>query len=117
MPQEKTRRSLHAVAELVLAGPQHRRSQTIRLLVTSTGFRTFTLPELSVDGVDLVGNGRRITITGRSCAELAAEVGVDAGPPEGVYHDGSGVAADELLQLDPDDARWIEQCWAAGDRA
>ena len=33
-----TRRSLHAVAEQLLAGPQHRAQGTIRLQVTPGGF-------------------------------------------------------------------------------
>jgi hypothetical protein len=43
----KTRRSLHAVAELVLAGPQHRRTGAIKLIVTPTGLQTFTGPALT----------------------------------------------------------------------
>jgi hypothetical protein len=114
---DATRRSLHAVAELILAGPQHRRSHTIKLLVSPGGFRTFSEPDLRVDGTDLVAGGHPLAISGRTCAELAEAVGVDVGGPRAVYHDGSGVGPDEVLQLDPDAARWIESCWAAGDTA
>lgn len=114
---EKTRRALHAVAELVLAGPQHRRTGEIRLLVTPTGFRTFADPELVVAGTDLVTAAGRVPIGGGTCAALAAAAGVDVGAPAGLYKDGSGVQPDDTLDLDPDAARWLEDCWAAGDRA
>jgi hypothetical protein len=114
---EATRHSLHAVAELVLAGPQHRRSGTIRLLISPGGFRTLTDPELRVDGVDLVAGATRLAISGSSCAELAAAAGIDVGAPRDLYHDGSGAGPDEVLRVDPDAARWLEDCWAAGDAA
>jgi hypothetical protein len=111
---EPTRRALHAVAELVLAGPQHRASGRIRLTVTPTGFRTLAPPDVRVDGVDVVVAGRRLPIDGRTCAELAAAAGVRAGKPEGLYHDGSAAGPDEVLRVDRDAAAWIERCWAAG---
>jgi hypothetical protein len=114
---EPTRRALHAVAELVLAGPQHRRTGEIRLTVTATGFRTFAEPVLAVDGADLISGTDRIAIAGRTCADLAAAAGVDVGAPVGLYGDGSGVRPDEVLDLDSADARWLETCWAAGDAA
>src|SRR3954447_21874999 len=117
MSLETTRRSLHGVAELVLAGPQHRRSQTIRLLVQPGGFRTFGRPDLRVEGGDLIADGLRIGIDGHTCAELADAAGVDVGGPEGLYHDGSGVDAGEVLRLDPAAARWLADCWASGDEA
>jgi hypothetical protein len=42
-----TRLSLHAVAEQLLAGPQHRAKGTIRLRVTPGGFAC--IPQLMVD--------------------------------------------------------------------
>jgi hypothetical protein len=115
--EELTRRSLHAVAELVLAGPQHRRTGEIALLVEPAGFRTLTDRTLSVDGTDLVAGDRRIPIDGSTCAELAAAAGVVAGAPEGLYRDGSGVAPGETLHLDASATAWIEQSWASGAAA
>jgi hypothetical protein len=112
---EKTRRSLHAVAELVLAGPQHRRTGEIMLIVTPTGFRTFTEPALAVDGTDLATLAGPVPISGSTCAALAEAAGVDVGAPEALYHDGSGAHPDEALDLDPAAAHWLEDCWAAGD--
>lgn len=113
----RTRRSLHGVAELVLAGPEHRRTGDIALLVAPGGFRTKTEPPLAVDGTDLVAGDRRIPIDGRSCAALAAAAGVDAGAPDDVYPGGSGVAPDEVLRVDAEAAAWIARCWAVGDAA
>lgn len=109
-----TRSALHAVAELVLAGPQHRSSGHIRLAVTASGFRTFAGPDLRVDGVDLVTAGRRLPIDGSTCADLAAAAGVRAGGPADLYRDGSGVGPDQVLRIDAEAAGWIERCWAAG---
>src|SRR5436305_2487907 len=117
MNDEAPRRSLHAVAELVMAGPQYRRSGTIRLFVRPGGFGTVTAPDLRVDGLYLVAGDRRVPLAGRSAADLAAAVGVEAGAPEGLYHDGCGVKPDEPLDADPDAARWLARCWAAGDAA
>jgi hypothetical protein len=103
---------LHAVAELVMAGPQYRTSGTIRLM--ALGFGTLTAPDLRIDGVDLVAGRDRVAVTGRTCAELAEAVGVLVGPPEDLYHDGSGVGPDEPLSLDADAAGWIHHCWQAG---
>ena len=116
-PLTTTRRSLHAVAELVLAGPQYRRHGTIRLRVTPDGFGTVAGPELRVDGTDLSGGGQRWPISGRSCAELAAAAGREPRALTDVYRDGTDVGPDEALHLDPAAAAWLARCWAAGDAA
>src|SRR2546430_12232303 len=98
----RTRRALHGVAELVLAGPQFRASGTIRLRLTPQGIATVATPELYLDGTHLVSGDRGVAVNGRSCAALAGAVGVEAGAPADLYHDGSGVAPDEPLALDAD---------------
>ena len=45
-----TRRSLHGVAELILAGPQYRATGRLRLGVVPGGFATTLMPRLRVDG-------------------------------------------------------------------
>jgi hypothetical protein len=112
-----TRRALHGVAELLLAGPQCRATGTIRLLVAGTGFRTLKQPDMAVDGDALVVAGQRFPIAGRTCAHLGAAAGLDVGAPRGLYHDGSGVTPDEPLTLDPEAAAYLARCWAAGDAA
>lgn len=54
-----TRRSLHAVAELVLAGPQYRATGKLRLRVVPGGFATVLAPELRAIGTGVVGEGER----------------------------------------------------------
>ena len=49
------RRSLHAVAELVLAGPQYRATGKLRLRVVPGGFATVLAPELRAVGTGVVG--------------------------------------------------------------
>jgi hypothetical protein len=95
-----TRRSLHAVAERLLAGPEYRAVQGLALRVVPGGFATAEGPAVRVDGTDLVvDESRRVPLTG-SIGEVAAAAGVDEGAPEGVYHDGSDLG-DEPLSLDP----------------
>ena len=112
-----TRRSWHGVGELVLAGPQYRRSGTIRLRAVPGGFGTVREPALTVSGTSLVAVGRVEPIDGRTLAELGAAVGVDVGAPQGLYHDGSGVPADEPLTVDAGAAAHLAACLAVGDAA
>jgi len=111
----ETRRSLHGLAELVLAGPQHRASGTIRLRVTEDGFATVAAPELRVTADALHAGGRAIPLAGRTIREVAAEAGVEAGAAEGVYPDGSGAALDDVVELAG--AAEILAAFTAGDRA
>jgi hypothetical protein len=108
-----TRRSLHGVAENVIAGPQHRAHGTIRLHVVPGGFGGVVMP-VRVEGTDLVWDGGRAPVTG-TCRQLAAAAGVDAGPPQGLYHDTSGVDPDEPLALDAAAAGLLEDWFARGD--
>lgn len=112
-----TRRALHAVAELVLAGAQHRACDDIRLRVSPGGFRTVAEPDLRVAGLDLVAGDRRIPISGGTPASLAAAVGVEAGEPANLYHDGSHAPVDLALRLDPAAVEQIMRGYAVGDAA
>lgn len=119
-----TRRSLHGVAELVLAGPQYRATGRLRLGVVAGGFATTTLtPSLLVDGSLIAGTvvastgGVRAVIGGRTPRAIGAELGVAIGRPEGLYGDGSGVDPDETLTLDPEQAGVIMGALALGHDA
>lgn len=110
-----TRRTLHGVAELVLAGPQYRASGTLRLAVVPGGLATVLPPRLRVDGSRVAGaDGAAAAIGGRTPRALGAELGVAAGRPEGAYDGGSGVDLDESLVLDPDQAGVILRALARG---
>ncbi|GII67398.1 hypothetical protein Skr01_74830 [Sphaerisporangium krabiense] len=112
-----TRLSLHAVAELLLAGPQYRTSGTIRLRVTPEGFGTVAAPDLRVEGDVLVAGATRLPLDGRSLKELGAATGAGAGAPEGLYHDGSGASAGDVLRVEAGAARYLQRCLALGDEA
>jgi hypothetical protein len=113
-----TRRSLHGVAELVLAGPQYRATGRLRLSVVPGGFATTLMPRLRVDGSGVsVPEGVTAAIDGRTPRALGAELGVAAGRPEGAYEDGSGVDPDEPLVVDPEQAGVILKALALGHDA
>jgi hypothetical protein len=114
-----TRRSLHGVAELVLAGPQYRATGRLRLGVVPGGFATTALsPRLLVDGSLVTGaEGLTAAIGGRTARAIGAELGVAIGRPEGLYADGSGVGPDETLALDPGQAGVIIGALALGHDA
>lgn len=114
-----TRRSLHGVAELVLAGPQYRATGRLRLGVVPGGFATTALsPRLLVDGSLVTGaEGLTAAIGGRTPRAIGAELGVAIGRPEGLYADGSGVGPDETLALDPGQAGVIIGALALGHDA
>ncbi|WP_242902239.1 hypothetical protein [Actinomadura terrae] len=114
---EGTRRALHGVAELVLAGPQYRESGTIRLRVVQGGFETVRAPALRVNVTELVAGDRAIPLNGTTCRELATAAGVEAGGPEGLYGDTSGVGPDDTLGVDGAAAAHIVESFARGQEA
>jgi hypothetical protein len=109
------RRSLHAIAELVLAGPQYREHGTIRLQVTPGGFGQVAGP-LRVEGGELVQSGLRMPLRG-SAAELADAVGVKVGAPAGVYTEHAELGPDDELPVDPVAVGQLLDWFARGDRA
>jgi hypothetical protein len=113
-----TRRCLHGVAELVLAGPQYRATGKLRLQVVPGGFATILAPGLRVDGSRVARDeGAVAAISGRTPRALGAEVGVAAGRPEGAYDGGSGVSPDEVLAVDLGQAEVIIGALALGHDA
>lgn len=112
-----TRRALHGVAELLLAGPQWRASRSIELRVLPGGFGTVTEPDVRVDGTDIVHNGQRLALRGTSYLRLGAVAGLDAGNLADVYPDGSGAAPGDPVHVDPSAAAYLAGSLAAGDAA
>ncbi|MBI4943669.1 MAG: hypothetical protein HY830_23255 [Actinobacteria bacterium] len=110
-----TRRSLHGVAEMVVAGPQHRRFDTIRLLVAPGGFRGLHLP-LHVDGTTLRFDGGSVPLAG-TYRGLAEAAGVDVGVAVDLYTDVTGIDPDEEVVVDAAAAAHLADCWARGDAA
>ncbi|HWD81124.1 MAG TPA: hypothetical protein VG497_19660 [Kribbella sp.] len=110
-----TRRSLHGVAELVLAGPQYRNGGGIRLRVVPGGFGTQDGTR-RVDGDVLVTPAGRLPLTG-TYADLATAAGVEASRLDDVYSGGPKIAADERLEIDPAAARLLADAFSRGDAA
>lgn len=114
--RDVTRRSLHVVAELLVAGPQYAESGDIRLRVVPGGFGTFAAPDLRVEGTELVTAQGRHPITG-SLSELAEAAGLEARPLADVYSDVTGAGPDEQLVVDEDAANEILFGFERGDAA
>jgi len=112
-----TRRSWHGVAELVMAGPQFRRSGSIKLRVLPGGFGTVAVPALRVDGAELVAGSRRLALAGVTYAGLAAAAGVEPRDLADVYQDGPGLAPGDPVDADPAAAGYLAACFASGDAA
>jgi len=101
-----TRRSLHGVAELVLAGPQYRQGGGIRLRVVPGGFGTVNRRDLRVEGDALITSTGSLRLAG-SYAELAAAAGVEPSPLDDVYSGGPKVGVNEQIEIDPVAARLL----------
>ena len=113
---EVTRRSLHGIAELVLAGPQYAESQSIQLRARPGGFGTESAPDLRVDGLELVTLSVRLPLSG-TFAGLAHAAGVEPRPLRDVYREGPGVADDDPIEVDPDAVAVILTAFSWGDAA
>jgi hypothetical protein len=115
--QAAARRSLHAVAELVLAGPQYRASGRLRLRVIPGGIATAFQPDVRVQGHKVAAGEGLSEISGQTARTLGERLGIDAGEPEGAYRDGCGVGIDEPLPLNSDDAAAVLGALALGNDA
>jgi hypothetical protein len=113
---ERTRRSLHGLAELVLAGPQYAECQDIRLRSTAGGFGTVGEPDIRIDGVELVAGGSRHRLEG-TIAQIAERAGLTPRELSDVYGDGSGVGLDHEVSVDPGAAAEIASAYARGEAA
>jgi hypothetical protein len=120
-----TRRSLHAVAEAVVAGPQYRATGTMRLRQSLGGFGTTRgygdVALMAVDGTDLVvtgvgGETVRRPLRGQ-LGELAAAAGVPFGGLESAYDGGAGATPEQRIDVDPAAAAELARAWAVGDAA
>jgi hypothetical protein len=112
----QTRSSLHAVAETLLAGPQFRRSGTIRLRALTGGFGTVADPDIRVVGSTLIFGGEKAPLSGTTIGTLAAALGLEAGAPTN-YHDGTGAGTGTEIDVDAGVAAHLADCYAWGDAA
>jgi hypothetical protein len=113
-----TRRSLHGMAELVLAGPQFRLSGSIELRASAGGFATTHEPDVRVEGVTLVAGDLRTSLRETTTFErLAASVGLVASGLDDVYGDGPGPLPTDLIDVDEAAAAEIAGAFQIGDEA
>ena len=110
-----TRRSLHGVAELVIAGPQFRTLGSIELRVRPGGLGG-DKSSVWVEGSDLVWDGGRTPLQG-TCRALAAASGQEVSDLADVYASGSGVDPDEPLAFDPAALALLLDWFVRGDAA
>ena len=110
-----TRNSWHGIAELVMAGPQFRRTGTIRLRPTPGGIGTVKEPDLRIDGAFLVVGSRRLPLAG-TIGALAEAAGVDVGAA-GNYDDGSHATATDEIHVDADAAAVLAGVYALAEAA
>jgi hypothetical protein len=114
----ETRRALHGVAELVLAGPQHASADTVRLRVVPGGFATTVAdPPCLLLGSYVERGGLTAAVDGSTPRELADALGLVASTLDHVYGDGSGVGLDDVLRIDEDAVADLTDAWSAGDEA
>jgi hypothetical protein len=113
---EHTRPKLHAIAECLAAGPQHRATGEIGLRITASGFATTAGPDLELDGLGLVNSqGKRIDAVG-TFGEVGA-VGVIFGPPDVGYTDGSVSQPLDPILLDHHEVCVLEELFVRSDGA
>jgi hypothetical protein len=112
----RTRIALHAVAEVLVAGPQYAANGDIRLRVRADGFAGWVTGAVAVVGTDLVTPAGRFPIRG-TLAELADSAGVVPRRLTDVYSGGPMIGLDDAVEVDPAaTARILDALWA-GDRA
>ncbi len=111
-----TRRALHAVAELLIAGPQYSAAGDIRLAARPGGFGGVTAGSAAVSGMNLVTTTGRFPLRGR-LIELAELAGITPRPLRDVYRGGPEFTVDEPLNVDPNDADVLLRAFTDGDAA
>jgi hypothetical protein len=106
---------MHGIAEHLIAGPQYRVHETIRLAVDERGIRGAKLP-VAIEGTELVWSSGRTPLIG-TARDVARIAGLEPGAPEGLYRDSSGLDLDEPLQIDASAAGIILGWFESGNRA
>ena len=113
----QTRLSLHALAELVLAGPRFRETGDLRLRVRPEGIGTWDDPVIALAAGELVTPHSRIPLNGLTISDAAKQAGWEASPLDDVYSDGPHVPPSETVHLDPDSVHVIETAFRLGEEA
>ena len=112
-----TRRALHAVAELLIAGPQYEAVVDIRLAARPGGFGGWIESASSaVSGTDLITPTGRFPLGG-SVNELARRAGITPRTLRDVYTGGPDFTLDEPTDVSPSAAEVLLRAFADGDAA
>jgi hypothetical protein len=113
----KTRMTLHAVAETLLAGPQSKESATIRLNITSSGFRTIREPLVEYSNGRVSHQGSSALVGGNSLSALGTALGITPQFPADAYTPTTALAWDEPLHWDEESAARIVAWFSQGVEA
>jgi hypothetical protein len=113
----RTRLALHAAAEMLVAGPQFRRTGKIGLRIEDRGFATTREPAIAVLGGQLVVAGRNFALAGtyRDVADAAGLTG--AGPLRDVYTGSPSFSLDDEIAIDPHSQDKIVAAYELGNAA
>ncbi len=112
-----TRRALHAVAELLIAGPQYEAVGDIRLAARPGGFGGWVGPRPNtVSGTELVTATGRFPLGGR-VNELARRAGITPRALRDVYTGGPDFSLDEPTEVTASSAEVLLRGFTDGDAA
>jgi hypothetical protein len=121
-----TRRTLHGIAEHVLAAYERSVTGTIRLTAADAGLRTQQVDadpavlELRAEGGAAVlvrhPDGRTVPVDGR-LGDIAERIGVRFGLPDPPYPPASGCDAESVAVVDPAALGLLVRAWRDGDTA
>ena len=111
-----TRRALHAVAEVLIAGPQYAATGDIRLAARPGGFGGVTAGSSAVSGAGLVNTTGRFPLRG-TVNELAERAGITPRALRDVYQGGPEFTLDEVLDVDPAEVGVLLRAFTDGDAA
>ncbi len=111
-----TRRALHAVAELLIAGPQYRSDGDIRLAARPGGFGGWIGPTPAVSGTDLITPTGRFPLRG-NINDLARRAGITPRALRDVYTDGPDFALDEPIEVTGSATDVLLRSFTDGDAA
>ena len=111
-----TRHALHAIAEMLIAGPQYERSGEIRLTVHPDGFGGWVEPATRITATELITPQDRFPLRG-NLIDLATAAAITPRPLRDVYQGGPEFSLDEQLDLEPRIAAVMLQAFADGDAA
>ncbi len=111
----RSRRALHAVAELLIAGPQYEADGDIRLKATGDGFSGWVSP-VRVSGTELITPAGGFPLRGR-LVDVARSAGISPRPLRDVYAGGLEFTDDEPADVDASAAVSLLASFVHGDAA